>query len=220
MLPPVRDAMHREPALPPPSSSLRREDAATPRSRALALFAQHEGTVRQVVGALHRRLPPNVQRDDLIAAGMAGLWDAVQRAADRAEQPHFEAYLRVRIRGAVFDELRAQDWLPRRLRRAAGQRPAGAPVVVRLDDVSPADQARYLGAQPAAEADVDARMERASLEAAVSRLPERERCIVAEHYFGGRRFKDVGRMLGVSEPRVSQLHSRALSRLRSVMQAA
>ncbi len=204
----------------PPSTRRPRTNRPKQR-RALELFTRHEPCVRQIVGALHRRLPQNVLKDDLVAAGMAGLWDAVCRSHGRSEDPRFEAYLRVRIRGAIIDELRAQDWLPRRMRTAATRDATGtAPVVVRIDDVSAGDQARYLGAQPLAEAEVEARMERSTLESAVNALPERERKIVSEHYFAGRRFKDVGRMLGVSEPRISQLHSRAISRLRSVMHAA
>ena len=58
------------------------------------------------------------------------------------------------------------------------------------------------------------------LRAAVEQLPERERMIVAKHYFEGMRLKDLGKLLGVSEPRISQLHSRAIGRLREALSDA
>jgi RNA polymerase sigma factor for flagellar operon FliA len=64
---------------------------------------------------------------------------------------------------------------------------------------------------------VETRMERASLEVAVGKLPEREASIVRWHYFEGVAFKEIASRLGVSEPRVSQLHSRAMIRLRTMM---
>ena len=63
------------------------------------------------------------------------------------------------------------------------------------------------------------RDERAALVRAVEQLPERERFIVSEHYFGDVKFKTLSEALGVSEPRVSQLHSRAMKRLREIVAA-
>ena len=74
--------------------------------------------VRQVVAQMARRLPANVLRDDLMAAGVFGLMDSLRRNGAECSET-FEWYARTRIRGAIFDELRAQDWLPRRARTAA-----------------------------------------------------------------------------------------------------
>src|SRR5436305_11624094 len=94
-------------AAPVPSAALSAE-----------LLAQYEPVVRQIAGGFQRRLPRNVLRDDLIAAGMSGLWDAIRKhGVERSG--NFDWYVRVRIRGAILDELRAQDWLPRRARAAA-----------------------------------------------------------------------------------------------------
>ena len=181
--------------------------------------------VRQIAGGFQRRLPRNVLREDLIAAGMSGLWDAIRRHADKPSES-FEWYVRVRIRGAILDELRAQDWLPRRARaaaaeaaQAAGSKGSGAPVVLRFDEVSESEQARCLTASEASntEAAVEANFVKARLAEAMDQLPERERRIVAMHYFRGVKFKDLGEMLGVSEPRISQLHSRAMSRLKVIL---
>lgn len=191
------------------------------------LIAKYTGLVRQIAGGFQRKLPRNVLRDDLIAAGMSGLWDAVRKHGHEQTE-NFDWYVRVRIRGAILDELRAQDWLPRRARaaaaeaaQAAGRRPC-TPVVLRFDDVSETEQARCLTAGEASstEKTVEARLVKATLTRAMEQLPERERRIVSMHYFRGVKFKDLGEMLGVSEPRISQLHSRAMTRLKGILESA
>src|SRR5580704_6104653 len=91
--------------------------------------------VHQVVARVLRKLPPNVLRDDLVAAGTFGLVDALRKSADRG--PAFDWYARIRIRGAVVDELRAQDWLTRRARtrvaKAQAQGESGSVAVVGFD---------------------------------------------------------------------------------------
>lgn len=183
------------------------------------LLSRYEPLVRQIAGGFQRKLPRNVLRDDLVAAGMSGLWDAILKHGDQHDDG-FEWYVRVRVRGAILDELRAQDWLPRRA-RAAGTDGA-VPCVVRVEDVSTLEQSRCLsaGEQVSAEDAVEQKFVRAALEKAIGKLPERERHIVSKHYFGGVKFKDLGAELGVSEPRISQLHSRAMQRLRGLMDEA
>lgn len=188
---------------------------------AAQLLQQYAPLVRQIVGGFQRKLPRNVLRDDLIAAGMSGLWDAIRRQAGQYDES-FEWYVRVRIRGAILDELRAQDWLPRRARAAAAEvQPPGVssmapPSVVRLDDVSEWEQGRALSSaeSSSSESAVHHKLVGEALAKAVDLLPERERHIVSMHYFKGVKFKDLGTQLGVSEPRISQLHSRAMKRLR------
>jgi len=181
--------------------------------------------VRQIAGGFQRKLPRNVLRDDLIAAGMSGLWDAVRRQVEAPDE-RFEYYVRVRIRGAILDELRAQDWLPRRARALAQEAQengnharAVAPAVVRFDDVSEWEQSRCLATadDTNSELALESKMTHATLTRAVNQLPQRERHIVSAHYFRGVKFKDLGIELGVSEPRISQLHSRAMERLKALM---
>lgn len=189
------------------------------------LLIKYQPLVRQIAGGFQRKLPRNVLRDDLIAAGMSGLWDAVRKHGHEATG-NFDWYVRVRIRGAILDELRAQDWLPRRARAAAaeaaaadGSKASAAPVVLRFDEVSETEQARCLTAGDSSntERTVEANFVKRRLEEALTQLPERERRIVAMHYFRGMKFKDLGEMLGVSEPRISQLHSRAMNRLKLIL---
>src|ERR1700760_2403351 len=73
--------------------------------------------VHHVVATMLPRLPPNVLRDDLVAAGTFGLLDALRRQSAGERGVEFTWYARVRIRGAILDELRTQDWLSRRARR-------------------------------------------------------------------------------------------------------
>ena len=176
--------------------------------------------VHQVVGRVLRKLPPNVLRDDLVAAGSFGLIDALRKSVDRG--PAFDWYARIRIRGAVVDELRSQDWLTRRARtraaRAQAQGESAGASVVGFDDL-PESQAHAFADETVAspQQQVEQRMDRAALERAVARLPEREANIVTWHYFEGVPFKLIASRLGVSEPRVSQLHARAMGRLREAL---
>lgn len=192
--------------------------------RAQRLLEEFTPLVRKIAGGFQRKLPRNVLREDLIAAGMSGLWDAIRRHPDGGDES-FEWYVRVRIRGAILDELRAQDWLPRRA-RAAAEAHAGTdayvppPSVVRIDDVSEWEQNRCLADAASSESAVAAKFTQETLAKAVELLPERERHIVSSHYFRGVKFKDLGIELGVSEPRISQLHSRAIARLKELMASA
>jgi RNA polymerase sigma factor FliA len=211
----------RRPVRSVPATVVKREAPAPRKERTdptvARLIAEFTPLVHKIVGGFQRRLPRNVLREDLVAAGMAGLWDAIRRHGEKHDEG-FEWYVRVRVRGAILDELRAQDWLTRRARRAATNAPDSQPPrVVRLDDVGEWEQNRCLAIFPDAEAGLSETFVRESLAKAVETLPERERLIVSEHYFNHVKFKSLGERLGVSEPRISQLHSRAMQRLRNAV---
>jgi len=192
------------------------------------LLREYLPLVHQEVGRLARRLPANVLRDDLMAAGVFGLVDSLRRnGGDEGES--FTWYARTRIRGAVFDELRAQDWLPRRARRAVTSSAQSATTrwghvghaVVSFSDDSSLEDALQLAIQSDDPVErIEARSQHRALVRAIEQLPERERRIVGMHYFHGVKFKDIGAELGVSEPRISQLHARALGRLRDLLDNA
>jgi len=194
--------------------------AATPSTPSREDLNAYMPLVHQVVARVLRRLPPNVLREDLVAAGTYGLVDALRRNVQRTAA--FEWYARIRIRGAVIDELRAQDWLTRRTRtRIASAQARGESAgmaMVGFDDL-PEGHTFSLSddSSPSPFEQVERRMERVALERAVATLPEREAQIVTWHYFEGVAFKDIAVRLHVSEPRISQLHSRAMARLRIVM---
>ncbi|HEY1690985.1 MAG TPA: sigma-70 family RNA polymerase sigma factor [Polyangiaceae bacterium] len=177
--------------------------------------------VHQVAARMLRRLPPNVLRDDLVAAGTFGLVEALRKNAERG--PAFEFYARLRIRGAMLDELRSQDWLSRRQRARATQAKAEGAVaagVIGFDDISEGaleNMADASAADPHTLA--ERRCERSTLARVVAQLPEREGNIVRWHYLEDVPFKEIAARLGVSEPRVSQLHSRAIGTMRATIAA-
>jgi RNA polymerase sigma factor for flagellar operon FliA len=184
-------------------------------------IAEYMPLVRQVVARFLARLPPNVLRDDLLAAGTYGLIDSLRKNPD-TRGPAFEWYARVRIRGAVLDELRTQDWLSRRARSrvTANAEEGAAPLsaIVAIEDLS--DSSKNCLCDESTPSPLEAAErgdERRILARAVDKLLERERLIVNLHYFQGVQFKDIAAQLGVSEPRVSQLHSRAMTKLRGTL---
>jgi RNA polymerase sigma factor for flagellar operon FliA len=172
--------------------------------------------VHRLVRQLARRLPANVQRDDLLSAGVCGLVDSLRRNGGDGGGG-FAWYARTRIRGAIFDELRAQDWLSRRARdrqtEGGGEPPAS---FVSFEEVAANDETGLAAGDDPCEL-VEARSRCQALARALQKLSEREQTIVARHYFDGARLKDIGAELGVSEPRISQLLSRALDRLRALL---
>ena len=78
-------------------------------------LARHLPLVLRIAGQMAAQLPASVDISDLEQAGMIGLWDALERGQEQAAA-QFGAYAAIRIRGAIYDELRRQDWLPRRSR--------------------------------------------------------------------------------------------------------
>src|SRR5579884_1777722 len=151
----------------PGMSSAAESTAQIPTREELTLYMP---LVHQVVARILRKLPPNVLRDDLVGAGAFGLIDALRKSADRG--PAFEWYARIRIRGAVVDELRTQDWLTRRARtrvtRAQAQGESNGAAVVGFDDL-PAHQSQTFVDESAAtpHEQVERRLDRAALEHAV-----------------------------------------------------
>lgn len=194
-----------------------------PIAEELALLEQHRPLVMRIASGIKRKLPRNILHEDLVAAGMGGLWSAILRYTGKTEE--FAWYARVRIRGAIFDELRAQDWLPRRAREAA-EAASGTdayvppPTVVRFDEMSEWEQTRALTDISDSEATVATNERLETIQRVIDLLPERERYIVSRHYFRGDRFKDLGQEFGITVPRVSQLHTRAINRLRSYLTGA
>ena len=181
------------------------------------------GLVHQVVARVMRRLPRSVDREDLLAAGSYGLMDALRRSAgERGDR--FEAYARIRIRGAVIDELRSQDWLARSARAHANAElrdndRATSGIFVGLDDLPPGERDASVGRAFPLSSWSPGTPSAARSGAAVQSLPRREAEILDLHYFQGVQFKDIAAQMKVSDARVSQLHTRALGLLRPVLAA-
>jgi len=182
--------------------------------------------VHRAAAGFLRKLPRNILRDDLVSAGTWGLIDSLRKNG-RDRGPAFEAYARIRIRGAMVDELRSQDWLSRNQRRRAGAQDASgaAPAVigvVGLDDLGHERWASFFpGSLPSPLEALECSAARESMAWVLEHaLSDREREIVVGHYFQGMDFQDIADQLGVTASRVSQLHSRAMAKLRAALSSA
>jgi RNA polymerase sigma factor for flagellar operon FliA len=175
--------------------------------------------VNQVVARYSRRgLPPTGLRDDLWSAGVAGLMDALRRFDATAGAP-FECYARIRIQGAIQDELRKMDWVPRRVRMAARLRGEALLSPFLPLDYCFADSGATLAEIIKDENDQPAReiMEKAdaiaAVNAAVGRLPAPQRRVVTLYFFESMKMPAIAAVLGITSARVGQILRAALDRL-------
>lgn len=164
------------------------------------LMQQYEPMVRAAVGRFLRRLPANVERADLLAAGRVGLWQVL---ASGSRNPR---HMRLRIYGAIVDDLRAQDWLSRRVRQSLPD--------MRMVSFDEMIGEGYDRATPPDVAQADARR---MLERHLRNLPDRELALVVGSFLEGLPHAALAARFGISEARVSQLLTRALGRLRAAI---
>ena len=188
------------------------------------LIHEHLPLVKIVARRLARRLPPSVAQDDLIGAGSLGLVDSVVRRRHTSDSS-FACYTRIRIQGAIMDELRSHDWLPRRARTKEQAYRSGTPhpvAVVHFDDL-PRGSARTPADKSSRSNPLEALARKRialHLKRELDQLPKRDRLILHLHYFKGMNLKEISCLLGVSEARVSQIHHRALGLLRPNLPSA
>lgn len=213
--------------------------------------------VKRIAYHMMMRMPASVQVDDLVQAGMIGLIEASQKY-DATRGASFETYAGIRIRGAIVDEMRRGDWVPRSVHRNARRvSRAIAAVEARTGrDASDSEVAAELGVEleeyfimlqdsngsrlfsyeetfGEEDSNIDASDHssafvsplegvqrdglKQALAQAIAQLPERERMVLALYYDQELNLKEIGLVLGVSESRVSQIHSQAAARLRTRM---
>ena len=217
------------------------------------LVTQYASLVKRIAYHIMSRLPPSVQVDDLIQAGMIGLLEAA-RNYDAGQGASFETYAGIRIRGAMLDEIRKGDWAPRSVHRKARQvaeavrdienatgRDAKDHEVAKalgmsLDEyhktLQDASGCRLLSFEEMGinEDAVCSRIGRTdggpfegvqredfkrNLAEAIAGLPDRERLVLTLYYDEDLNLREIGAVIGVSESRVSQIHSQALLRLQA-----
>ena len=208
-------------------------------------------------------LPQHLDEDDMVEAGTIGLIDAAEKF-DRTRQVKFKTYAIPRIRGAMLDELRAQDWIPRSARKKAqtldraynslhdrwdrdpttdemaeelgvtpkevtkllsdvrfaslisleaaqaGSQDEGASALSIVDSLENPDSINPAEAYERGE-------QKGLLADAIAGLPEQERLVITLYYFEDLLLKEIGEIMGVSESRISQLHSKAVFTLRAKM---
>jgi len=224
-----------------------------------ALILHYASLVTAVAGRVGMRLPATVEQADLVSYGMFGLIDAIEKyQLDRSVK--FESYASSRIRGAIIDELRAMDWVPRSVRTKARsidrayaeleatlhRTPTEAELAAHLE--VPVSELRAVSSQLSTSnlAALDELLggeDRAGgvslgdtltddrvldpagtladaetshlLGRAIEQLSERERIVVVLYYYEGMTLAEIGRVLGVTESRISQMHTAAMTRLRT-----
>ncbi len=169
--------------------------------------------VRQLAGALVRRLPPHIELDELIALGNLGLVEA-RRRFDASRGVPFAAFAALRIRGAMLDGLRAEDLISRDERSRVRRDEQATPSAVRVE--LDADLDHSDGVLPADEL-LERRQLLAALKAALPKLPARDREVVERHFLDEQPLRVIAERLGVTESRVCQIAGAAVARLRTHM---
>jgi len=222
------------------------------------ILKDHLLMVNKLAYQLKAKLPANVEVDDLIQAGMIGLLDALGRYED-TQQAQFETYASQRIRGAMLDELRSMDWLPRNVRQnmrkieaaiaevqqQVGRQPTEIEIAKKLDlTIDEYQKMLFNGAGHQlcyiedfhSENDGDHFLEwfnsdssgdplqalvnhdmREAVVQSIEALPARENLMMGLYYEHELNLKEIGAIMGVTESRVSQLHSQAIARIRVML---
>jgi RNA polymerase sigma factor for flagellar operon FliA len=239
------------------------------RDRALRdrLILSYAPLVKFVAGRVSASLPSHVDEQDLVSYGLLGLIGAIERY-DPDREIKFETFAIARIRGAIIDELRSLDWVPRSVRTRARQieraitalekelmrAPTDAEIakklgvspdeleeslheisrssVAALDELwSPGgasgggDQVALIdliedASGPNPEHSLEESEVREALAEAIAGLPEREKLVVTLYYYEELTLREIGEVLGVTESRVSQLHTKAILRLKAHLAGA
>ena len=228
------------------------------------LILTYAPLVKFVAGRVGASLPAHVDEQDLVSYGLLGLIGAIERF-DPEREIKFETFAMARIRGAIIDELRSLDWVPRSVRTRARQieraiallerelmrAPTDAEIakklgvskdeledslreisrtsVAALDELwSPSgggDQIALIdtiedGSGPDPESSLELTEIKEALAEAISVLPEREKLVVTLYYYEELTLREIGEVLGVTESRVSQLHTKAILRLKAHLAGA
>ncbi len=178
-----------------------------------ALDPQLQQMALKLARGFVRKLPCNVQREDIEQAALIGLMKGLRKhPTPTGDREGWERYLRMRIRGAIIDELRAQDWATRRQRRIE-EKPR--PRVVGLEDVSPAWDEYFAGTADNPELMAIERLDAAKAYRAP--INPTDLRILRARYEGGIKQKEVAVGERMSEPRISQRELRGLLGMRSYL---
>ena len=180
--------------------------------------------VKAIAIRVHETLPVHVDLDDLIHAGVLGLFGAVEKY-DASKSVSFQAYAKHRIKGAMLDSLRQLDWASRDLRKRQKQADEVTRDLSTKLGRTPADQERdYIAEFPATpefrpDRMCERRQLRSTLDRAIAVLPERYQKVVFLYYTNDLTMKEIGDVLGVNESRISQIHKTALRRMAAALES-
>jgi RNA polymerase sigma factor for flagellar operon FliA len=242
-------------------TELTEEQKLNPKIRA-NIINEFAPLIKYIASRIAIRLPPHIDLNDLINAGVIGLIDAIDKF-DAGKQIKFKTYAEFRIRGAILDELRSMDWVPRSVRQKARKveeayakieynlgRPASDEEVAREMNIdidsfyrllSETASVSLLSLDDLGEDDADLSKRnlieyiiqderdwpshkiryaeiRDMVSKAILSLPEKERMVISLYYYDELTMKEIGHVLKFTESRVSQIHTKAVLRLRSKMQ--
>ncbi|MBW2664963.1 MAG: FliA/WhiG family RNA polymerase sigma factor [Deltaproteobacteria bacterium] len=242
----LRDAKQKSSEIPPP---LREQ-----------IVLEHTPLIRYIVNRIAVRLPSHIDLDDLHNTGVIGLMDAIEKY-DPDKNCKFKTYAEFRIKGAILDQLRSLDWVPRSVRQKSRKlERAYGEVEQRLGRMASEDEvADSLGLQiekfhellnqvrgisminleevRGTNADGDrsgtfadivedvnsenpfATLKLTEMKSVVAdtiaSLPEKERLVISLYYYEDLNMKEIGGILGITESRVCQIHTKSVLRLRS-----
>jgi RNA polymerase sigma factor for flagellar operon FliA len=229
------------------------------------LILTYAPLVKYVAGRIGSGLPAHVDEGDLVSYGLLGLIGAIERF-DPQRDIKFETYAIARIKGAIIDELRALDWVPRSVRSRAreieraiadleaklGRAPTDEEIATRvgmstsdLEDslteisrssIAALDELWTVSGEggdavslldtiedvegPDPQLELTQTETKEALGEAIARLPEREKLVVTLYYYEELTLREIGEVLGVTESRVSQLHTKAILRLKAHLAGA
>jgi RNA polymerase sigma factor FliA len=228
------------------------------------LIIHYAPLVKYIASRISASLPQSVDQADLVSYGIFGLIDAIEKY-DTAREIKFETYAINRIKGAIIDELRALDWVPRSvryrarelervyyelentLRRVPTDKEVAAAMGITIEEhndllsqlsytsVLALEELWSVGEKDDKVSLIDSIEDTSSpdpaqtfefeeikdiLADAIRKLPEREKTVIALYYYDGLTLREIGEILGVTESRVSQLHTKAVLRLKAKMRSA
>ena len=228
-----------------------------------ALIVHYSPLVKYVAGRVAVGLPQNVDQADLVSYGIFGLIDAIEKF-DLGRGYKFETYAIARVKGAIIDELRSIDWVPRSVRSKARslekaysklesqlhRTPTDAELAAELgmsdtqlqttfsqisfiglvaldemlggerggDSMTLGDTIADSGDGPMAAYEVEEM--RHILAQAINDMPEREKIVLTLYYYEGLTLAEIGEVLGVTESRVCQIHTKSVIHLRAKIAAS
>jgi len=222
------------------------------------LAIKYAPLVKYVAGKVAIGMPQNVEFDDLVSYGSFGLLDAIEKF-DPDRDIKFKTYAMTRIRGAIFDELRSIDWIPRSIRQKAKQleetitmlenklghtvedediaRELGISTeelqslltqisgtsIISLNDIwylgDDNDEVSFMETlESNPNLNPDTLIEKEEIKSviveAIKHLPDKEKKVIVLYYYEDLTLKEIGEVLDVTESRISQLHTKAIMRLR------
>jgi RNA polymerase sigma factor for flagellar operon FliA len=231
-------------------------DAAADDPMRNQVIMDYAALIKYIAQKIAARLPSNIDLDDLFSAGVIGLMDAIDKY-DPSRDNKFKTYAEFRIRGAILDELRNQDWVPRSVRetnkkeeraRIALEQKLGRPasdkevaefLELTLDDYHERTgrtrvsmlSLEELGGQSSGDRKslldclenpnsknpfnhLKTKGVRDIIMKTVEELPEKQKLVLSLYYYEDLNLKEIGRILDVTESRVSQLHTQAVQKMR------